>query len=73
MSPYGFFEKLEKIHWNKDEAVKVLNIISKANTSIEIWHYDNIEYTNFYQISFQKMLKRVEHESAPGMKICFDW
>ena len=38
MSPYGFFEKLEKIHLNKDEAVKVLNIISKANTSIKIWH-----------------------------------
>ena len=35
MSPYGFFEKLEKIHLNKDEAVKVLNIISKANSVLK--------------------------------------
>ena len=71
MSPYGFFEKLEKIHLNKDEAVKVLNIISKAIITVLKFDFATLGKHRLFYL-FSNLITKVKyvHEIYLLLKKC---
>ena len=77
----GLHSHTSSIHEGKrikcNECEKTFNAKPDMERHIRKFHRGEKKYTTKCekcdQLFEKKMLKRVEHESAPGMKICFGW